>query len=232
MRNGARMMKKILSICGIGVLVISILGAYWLFGGSKEPLNGLMVLGEEQALKKIEMEHKKEIKSATFYKVKQEDNGGKKMLIMSEKTAEEIVKRGILREKDNNDFMRSSTPISSLSRIKDKGALVFADPKHKSIKNVEMNGTKIQTKYESNSYFGFPRGDAEKLLLVVNNDTFQKIPSPEVDMSILELNKTYGENKVVDPNDIEAVQAKNEFDKLTTSIRGDVKSVIDISIMK
>ncbi|HDR7951287.1 TPA: hypothetical protein QCY38_005073 [Bacillus toyonensis] len=225
-------MKKILSICGIGLFVISILGACSLFGGNKAPLNGLMLLGEEQALKKIETEHKKEIKSATFYKVKQEVNGGKKMLIMNEKTAKDIVKRGILREKDNDGFISSSTPISSLPKIKDKEALVFADPKHTSMKNVEMNGTKIQTKYESNSDFWFPRGDKEELLLVVDNDTFQKISLPEVDMSIVELNKTYGENKAVDSSDIEVVQASNEFDKLTKSIRGDVKKLFIISIMK
>ncbi|MGQ4671881.1 lipoprotein BA_5634 family protein (plasmid) [Bacillus toyonensis] len=148
------------------------------------------------------------------------------------KTAKDIVKRGILREKDNDGFISSSTPISSLPKIKDKEALVFADPKHTSMKNVEMNGTKIQTKYESNSDFWFPRGDKEELLLVVDNDTFQKISLPEVDMSIVELNKTYGENKAVDSSDIEVVQASNEFDKLTKSIRGDVKKLFIISIMK
>ncbi|MBW3496597.1 lipoprotein BA_5634 family protein [Bacillus sp. FDAARGOS_1420] len=227
-------MKKILSICGMGLLVISILGACSLFGGNKEPRNGLMLLGEQQALKKIETEHKKEIKSATFYKVKQEENNGKKMFIMNEKTAAGIVKRGILREKDNDDNMRNSTPISSLPKIKDKEALVFADPKHKDIKNVEVNGIKMQAKYENNSGFGFPRWDQQKeeLLLVVDNATFQKIPSPEIDMSIVELNKTYGENKASSIDDIEAVQAQNEWEKLTKSIQDDVKSVIDISIMK
>ncbi|MGQ4671882.1 lipoprotein BA_5634 family protein (plasmid) [Bacillus toyonensis] len=93
-------MKKILSICGIGLFVISILGACSLFGGNKAPLNGLMLLGEEQALKKIETEHKKEIKSATFYKVKQEVNGGKKMLIMNEKNGKgHCEKRDIKRER-------------------------------------------------------------------------------------------------------------------------------------
>ncbi|MCD2334461.1 lipoprotein BA_5634 family protein [Bacillus cereus] len=225
-------MKKILSICGIGLFVISILGACSLFGGNKAPLNGLMLLGEEQALKKIETEHKKEIKSTTFYKVKQVENDGRKMLIMNEKTAKDIVKRGILREKDNDDFISSSTSISSLPKIKNKEALVFADPKHKDIKNIEINGSEIRTKYESNSDFGFPRGDKEGLLLAVDNDTFQKIPLPEVDMSIVELNKTYGERKSVDPNDIEAVQASNELAKLTKPIRGNVKRLFTISIMK
>ncbi|MRC19806.1 hypothetical protein GH866_30225 [Bacillus thuringiensis] len=227
-------MKKILSICGIGLFVISILGACSLFGGNKEPLNGLMLLGEEQTLKKIETEHKKEIKSAAFYKVKQEENNGKKMLIMNEKTAKEIVKRGILREKDDDDNMRHSTPISSLPRIKDKEAMIFADPKHKDIKNVEVNEIKIQAKYESNSGFSFPRWsqDKEELLLIVDNDTFHKIASPEIDMSIVELNKSYGENSAVDNTDAEAVQNKNEFKKLRESIQGDVKSVSAISIMK
>ncbi|WP_180250255.1 lipoprotein BA_5634 family protein [Bacillus toyonensis] len=227
-------MKKILSICGIGVLVISMLGACSLFGGNKEPRNGLMLLGEQQALKKIETEHKKEIKSATFYKVKQEENSGKNLFIMNEKTAEEIVKRGILREKDDDGYISTSTPLSSLPKIKDKEALVFADPKHTSIKNVEVNGIKIQAKYESNSGFGFPRWDQQKeeLLLVVDNDIFQKIPSPEMSMSIIELNKTYGENKAVNSSDIEAVQAQNEFEKLQKSMQGDVKRALSISIMK
>ncbi|WP_410993495.1 lipoprotein BA_5634 family protein [Bacillus cereus] len=224
-------MKKILSIFGIGLFVISILGACSLFGGSKEPLNGLMVLGEHQALKKIETEHKKEIKSAAFYKVKQEENNGKEMFIMNEKTAEEIVKRGILREKDDDGWTRTSTPLSSLPKIKGEEALVLADPKHKDIKKVEFGGIEINTKYESNTYFGFPR-DKEVLLLVVDSDTFQKISLPEIDMSIVELNKTYGENKTIDPKDIEAVQTKNELDKLKKSIQDDVKSVIDISIIK
>ncbi|MGH1287820.1 lipoprotein BA_5634 family protein [Bacillus toyonensis] len=226
------MMKKILSICGIGLFVISILGACSLFGGNKAPLNGLMLLGEEQALKKIETEHKKEIKSSTFYKVKQEENGGKNTLIMNEKTAKDIVKRGILREKDNDGFIRSSTPIASLPKIKDKKALIFADPKYTSIKNVEMNGAKIQTKYESNSGFGFPRGETEELLLVVDNDTFQKISLPEVDMSIVELNKTYGDHQAADLSDAEEVLASQELDKLKKSIQGDVKRIFNISIMK
>ncbi|MBW3496730.1 lipoprotein BA_5634 family protein [Bacillus sp. FDAARGOS_1420] len=224
-------MKKILSICGMGLLVISILGACSLFGGNKAPLNGLMLLGEEQTLKKIETEHKKEIKSAAFYKVKQEENNGMKMFIMNEKTAKEIVKRGILREKDDDGYMSTSTPLSSLPKIKDKEALVFADPKHKDIKKVEMSGTEIQTKYKSNSDFGFPK-DKEELLLVVDNAMFQKIPSPEIDMSIIELNKTYGEDKAITADDIEAVQAQNELKKLTKSIQDDVKDVIWISIMK
>lgn len=222
---------KILSICGMGLLVMSILGACSLFGGNKEPSNGLMLLGEQQALKKIEVEHKKEIKSITFYKVKQEENNGKKLLIMNEKTGEDIAKRGILREKDDDDNMRNSTPLSSLPKIKDQEALIFADPKHKDIKKMEVSGTDIQTKYESNSYFGFPR-DKEALLLIVDDATFQKIPATEVDMGIVELNKTYGDNTAVDSRDKEAVQAQNELDKLKKSIQGDVKSVESISIMK
>lgn len=226
------MMKKILSIFGMGLILISILCACSLFRGNKEPTNGLMLLGEQKALKKIEAEHNKKIKSATFYKVKQEENNGQRMLVMNEKTVEEIVKSGILRGKDDDEFMSNSTPISSLPKIKDKGALVFADPKHKSIKSVKMNGTKIHAKYESNSDFEFPRGDKAELLLVVDNSTIHiSIPSLEIDMCIVELNKTYGENKTINANDI-AVQARNELDKLTKSIRGDVKELCVISIIK
>ncbi|HDR7454973.1 lipoprotein BA_5634 family protein [Bacillus cereus] len=227
-------MKKILSICGIGIFLISMLGACSLFGGNKEPNNGLLLLGEEQALKAVGKKHKKEIKSAIFYKAKQAESGGKQVFMLNEQTAQKIVKRGILREKDDDGYMSTSTPVSSLPKIKDKKALVFADPKHKDIQNMEVNGMMIQTKYESNSIIGgFPRGKkSEELLLVVDNATFQKIPSPEIDMSVMELNKTYGENKSVNTKDIEAVQAQNELIKLIESIQGDVTSVTPISILK
>lgn len=224
------MMKKILSICGIGMFVISILGACSLFGGNKQPNNGLLLLGEEQALKAVENKHKKEIESATFYKAKQAESDGKQVFILDEQTAQKIVKNGILREKVDDGYMNTSTPVSALPKIKNKEAIVFAGPKHKNLKIVEINGTKIQTKYESNSYFWFPR--KEELLLVVDNATFQKIPSPEIDMGIIKLNKTYGENKAFSDRDIEEKQAQNEFRKLINSIKGDVKRVTPISIVK
>jgi len=226
------MMKKILSIYGIGLLVISIFGACSLFGGNEEPRNGLMLLGEQQTLKKIETEHKKEIKSTAFYKIKQAEYDGGQAVIMDKETAKKMMDRGILRKRDNDDDMISSAPLFSLPTSgKDEGIL-FANKDKKDVKNVDLNGTKVNVKYDSDTWFGHGRDKFGKIIVIVDKDTFQKIPSAEIDMSIMELNKTYGKLGGHRTDDIEAVQALKEFEKLTKSIQGDVKSAFSISIMK
>lgn len=229
MRNGARMMKKILSICGIGLFVISILGACSLFGGNKEPLNGLMLLGEEQVLKKIETEHKKEIKSATFYKIKQTEYDGEQAFIMDKETAKKVMDCGILRKRDNNDDMISSAPLFSLPTSGKGEGILFANKDKKDVKTVVLNGTKVNVKYDSDTWFGHMRGQFDKIIVIVDKATFQKIPSPESDMSIVELNKTYGENKPSISNNVEEAQNANELKKLVKNMES---KVVPISIIK
>ncbi|MCD2338383.1 lipoprotein BA_5634 family protein [Bacillus cereus] len=225
-------MKKILSICGIGLFVISILGACSLFGGNKEPLNGLMLLGEEQTLKKIETEHKKEIKSAAFYKIKQVEYDGEQAFIMDKETAKKVMDRGILRKRDNSNDMISSAPLFSLPASgKDEGIL-FANKDKKDVKIVVLNGTKVNVKYDSDTWFGHMRGKFDKIIVIVDNSAFQKIPATEIDMSIVELNKTYGENKPSSSDDVEEAQNANELNKLVKNIENDVEFLMPISIMK
>ncbi|PGB52989.1 lipoprotein BA_5634 family protein [Bacillus anthracis] len=225
-------MKKILSICGIGLFVISILGACSLFGGNKEPLNGLMLLGEEQTLKKIETEHKKEIKSAAFYKIKQVEYDGEQAFIMDKETAKKVMDRGILRKRDNSNDMISSAPLFSLPASgKDEGIL-FANKDKKDVKTVVLNGTKVNVKYDSDTWFGHMRGKFDKIIVIVDNSAFQKIPATEIDMSIVELNKTYGENKLSSSDDVEEAQNANEFKKLVKNMVSDVKLSMPISIIK
>lgn len=130
------------------------LGACSLFGGNEQPLNGLMLLGEQQTLKTIEDKQKSEFKSVALYKVKRTESERKQVLVMDEKTAQKIVKTGIITESDNNEDMFGSKPIFSLPKITDIEALLFAHPKDKNIKAVELNGIKIKTKYEKNAWLG------------------------------------------------------------------------------
>jgi hypothetical protein len=214
--------------------VISILGACSLFGGNKEPLNGLMLLGEEQTLKKIETEHKKEIKSAAFYKIKQVEYDGEQAFIMDKETAKKkkVMDRGILRKRDNSNDMISSAPLFSLPASgKDEGIL-FANKDKKDVKTVVLNGTKVNVKYDSDTWFGHMRGKFDKIIVIVDNSAFQKIPATEIDMSIVELNKTYGENKPSSSDDVEEAQDANEFEKLVKNMVSDVKLSMPISIIK
>lgn len=225
-------MKKILSIFGIGLFVISILGACSLFGGNKEPLNGLMLLGEEQILKKIETGNKKEIKSAAFYKIKQVEYDGEQAFIMDKETAKKVMDRGILRKRDNSNDMISSAPLFSLPASEKEEGILFANKDKKDVKTVILNGTKVNVKYDSDTWFGHMRGPFDKIIVIVDNAAFQRIPATEIDMSIVELNKTYGENKPSSSDDVEEAQNANEFKKLVKDMESDVKLLMPISIIK
>lgn len=221
------MMRKILSICGIGLIVISILGACSLFGGNKEPLNGLMLVGERQTLKTIEDKHKSEFKSAALYKVKRTESEGKQVFVMDEKTAQKIVGMGIIVESDNNEDIMGSEPIFSLPKIKDSEALLLAHPKDKNIKAVELNGIKIKTKYGKNAWLGggdFRDKKLDELLLIVDNNTFERIPAFETYMDIIELNKTYKFHN--DEKDAAEKQDNNEYFTFLKGIQNDMNDGI------
>jgi len=226
------MMKKLLSICGIGLFMISMLGACSLFGSNKEPLNGLMLLGEEQTLKKIETEHKKEISSAAFYKVKQVEYDGEQAFIMDKETAKNVMDRGILRKRDNSNDTISSAPLFSLPASKKEEGILFANKDRNDVKTVILNGTKVNVKYDSDTWFGHVRDKFNKIIVIVDNSTFQKIPAAGIDMSIVELNKTYGENKPSSSDNVEGIQSANEFEKLVKNMESDVKLLVPISFIK
>ncbi|HDX9707609.1 TPA: hypothetical protein ROY17_005361 [Bacillus thuringiensis] len=223
-------MKKLLYICGIGIFVISVLGECLLFGGKKEgsaTLNGVMLVGEHQALKTIKDKFKNEIKSATLYKIKQTESEGKHVFVMDEKTAQKVVKTGIIAESDSNDDKFGSEPIFSLPKITDNEALLLAHPKNKNIKNVELSGMKIKTKYKNNAWLGggdFRNKKLDELLLIVDNDTFEKLPTSESYLNIVELNKTYKFNKY-ERNNAEK-QSNNEYFKFIKNIQTNIKDGI------
>ncbi|MBW3496542.1 lipoprotein BA_5634 family protein [Bacillus sp. FDAARGOS_1420] len=195
-------------------------------------MNGLMLLGEEQTLKKIETEYKKEVKSTAFYKIKQVEYDGEQAFIMDKETAKKVMNSGILRKRDNSDDMISSAPLFSLPASGKEEGILFANKDKKDVKTVVLNGTKVNVKYDSDTWFGHMRGEFDKIIVIVDNTAFQKIPATEIDMSIVELNKTYGENKPFGSDDVEEAQNANEFEKLVKNMVSDVKLSMPISIIK
>ncbi|HHK5542538.1 MULTISPECIES: lipoprotein BA_5634 family protein [Bacillus cereus group] len=233
-------MNKILSICGIGMLVISMLGACSLFGGKKEPetLNGLILLGEQQALKKIEGEHKKDIKSATLYKAKQVESEGKQVFVMDKETAKRVMDRDILRKRDNNDGIMSSAPLRSFPASGKDESILFANKKNKDIKTLVLNGTKVHVNYDSDTWLGGwrQRSKFDEMIVIVPSSTFAKISVPEISMAIVELNKTSRDNKRPVDQDTEEKQTKSEFEfeKVVTELTKDLNTqdVLRVSIIK
>ncbi|KMN46713.1 lipoprotein BA_5634 family protein [Bacillus sp. LK2] len=225
-------MKKVMKLCMVGIVSISMLGACS-FGKKEEPRNGALLIGEEQSLKEIVSQNKNDIKSSDLYKVKRAESNGKQVLIMNQKTAEDVVKKGILRESDNDKDLNSSDPITSLPTIPKGKAVMFTNPKNKAINEITVNDKKINVQYESNTWLGHERtSNYEDIILIVDNATFKEVPVAETDMEILQFNKSYGEDKPFNRDDAEAMQKETEWTKLTKGMEKQVDSIDSLSIIK
>ncbi|MGE7891049.1 lipoprotein BA_5634 family protein [Bacillus cereus] len=225
-------MKKVLSVCVAGIVSISMLGACS-FGKREEPRNAALLIGEEQSLKDIVNQHKSEIKTNSFYKVKKAESDGKHVLIIDQKTAGKMVEIGVLRESDNDDDVWSSDPITSLPSVPKGKALLLASNKDKNIKQLTMNEKKIDVQYVSNTWFGHYRnGDYEELIAIVDNTTFNQIPVNESSLGILHFNKSYGEDRPYNSDDMKAVQAETEWKKIVNSMKDRVDVIDAVSILK
>ncbi|MDZ4417347.1 lipoprotein BA_5634 family protein [Bacillus cereus] len=225
-------MKKVLKVCVAGVVSISMLGACS-FGKREEPRNAALLIGEEHSLKDIANQHKSEIKTNAFYKVKKAESDGKHVLIMDQKTAGKMVEIGVLRESDNDNDVWSSDPIKSLPSVPKGKALLLASNKDKKIKELTINEKKIDVQYASNTWFGHYRNaDYEDLIAIVDNSTFNQIPVNESSLGILHFNKSYGEDRPYDSDDMKAVQAETDWKKIVKSMKDQVDVIDAISILK
>ncbi|MFA2602421.1 lipoprotein BA_5634 family protein [Bacillus cereus] len=122
-------MRKIINLCMIGAILF---GLYLAFT-PKEPRNGILMLGDKQALQDIRSENKSKIKSIDLYKVKTAQYNGESVFIMDQKTSEAVIKKGILREGEDH-FTPISDPIKSMPKITNDTAVLFASEKNKNIK--------------------------------------------------------------------------------------------------
>ncbi|PEK92848.1 lipoprotein BA_5634 family protein [Bacillus mycoides] len=225
-------MKKVMKVCVAGIVSISMLGACS-FGKKEEPRNAALLIGGEQSLKGIVNQHKSEIKTNTLYKVKQAEIDGKQVLMMDQKTAKKMVGLGVLRESDNDDEVWSSDPIKSVPSVPKGKAVLLASKKNKKIKELTINEKKIDVQYASDTWFGHYRNpNYEELIVIVDNATFNQIPVNETSMEILHFNKSYGEDRPYNTDDVTAVQAETEWEKLTKTMGSQVDVLDAVSIIK
>ncbi|MCR8963331.1 lipoprotein BA_5634 family protein [Brevibacillus halotolerans] len=222
-------MRKIINICVIAAVLF---GVYLTFI-YKEPRNGILMFGDKQALQDIKNEHNSEIKSVDLYKVKTTKSDKNSVFIMDQKTAEDVIKKGILRKESKQGFA-ASDPIQSLPKITNGEAVLFTDKKNENLKKIAFDGKEIPVRYDSNTWFGHDRfSEYDEFILIVDNSTFNQIPSKETYMGIFTLNKVYGKNNgVVDTNDAKQVQTEKEFMKLTESRMDNVHFIKGLSILE
>lgn len=215
----------------VGIVSISVLGACS-FGKTEEPRNGVVLIGEEQRLKEVVNQHKSDIKSNDLYKVKRAESDGKQVLIIDQKTAEGVMKKGVLRKTDHQG-PTSSGPITSLPTIPKGKVVMFTSNKDKEIKEIKVNDKKIKVQYEDDISLGRVRASTyEDIILLVDATTFKDIPGTETYMEVLHFNKSYGENRAFNGDDAEAMQAWNEWEKFTKDMKEQVNSFDTVSIIK
>ncbi|HDR4424044.1 TPA: hypothetical protein QCP59_004926 [Bacillus cereus] len=221
-------MRKVINICVIGALLF---GLYMAFT-PKEPRNGILMLGDKQALQDIRSENKSEIKSIDLYKVKTAQYNGESVFIMNQKTGEAVIKKGILRKGEDHSIPISD-PIKSMPKINDN-AVLFAGERNKNLKKLVIADKEIPVKYDSNTWFGHYRNsNYEQCILIVDNSIFTQIPVQETYMGVFELNKVYGNNHgVVDTDDKKSVQVEKEFQKLIESRKDNSQFLEGVSIIK
>lgn len=222
-------MNIIKNLCVFGAVLF---GLYLAFTFT-EPRNGILILGDKHTIEKIKVDQKSKVKSTDFYKVKITKHDGHPVLIMDQKTAKDIVTKGVLREGENSNIAVSE-PIHSLPEIKNNDALLLADKKYQSQKEIKIADKEITVSYGGNTWFGHSRDmESEEVILIVNNSIFNRIPVEEIDMGILELNKVYGNNNgIVDMNDARSVKAENEFTQIFESNSDGIKFSKGLSIIK
>ncbi|MGR3775896.1 lipoprotein BA_5634 family protein [Bacillus paramycoides] len=223
-------MKKVIKLCMVGIVSISVLGACS-FGKTEEPRNGAVLIGEEQPLKEIVNQHKSDIKSNDLYKVKRAESDGKQVLIIDQKTAEGVMKKGVLRKTDHQG-PTSEGPITSLPTIPKGKILMFTSNKDKEMKEIKVNDKKIKVQYEDDISLGRVRASTyEDIILLVDAATYKDVPGTETYMEVLHFNKSYGENKSFNGDDAEAMQAWNEWEKFTKDMKEQVNSFDTVSII-
>ncbi|MGN4446721.1 lipoprotein BA_5634 family protein [Bacillus cereus group sp. MYBK79-1] len=224
-------MKKVMKLCMVGIVSISVLGACS-FGKTEEPRNGAVIIGEEQRLKDIVAQHKSEIKSNDLYKIKRAESDGKQVLIIDQKTAEGVMKKGVLRKTDHQGVTNDG-PITSLPTIPKGKVVMFTSNRNKEIKEIKVNDKKINVQYEDDISLGRVRASTyEDIILIVDATTFKDLPGTETYMDILHFHKSYGENIAFNGDDAEAMQEWREWEKVTKDMKEQVNSFDTVSIIK
>ncbi|QWH31822.1 hypothetical protein EXW51_28415 (plasmid) [Bacillus mycoides] len=227
-------MKKRLGLLIVAGISITVLGACSLFGAKNSPANGIsMEVGEisEQTRNSIIDLYKDITTSQELYQIKEGtidnnklniklpnnfggDSATSNLLFISRTTAEEMNKKGLIRERDNNSGVTSSVPIASLPKRKKDEIILFANKEYKDLKEITYDEKKMGTQYEGDVWLSPYRGGSNEILLIVDDTLFKEINGKEKTRQILSFNKSFGNLNL--ENQGKAPELRKEIDKVNT----------------
>jgi len=240
-------LKKRLGLLIVAGISITMLGACSLFGTKDSPANGLSIEGEqlnEQTKNSIIDLYKDITISQDQFKIKagsidnnkldiklptnfggSMDTATSNLLFISRTTAEEMNKKGLIRERDNNSGLPSSVPIDSLPKRKKDEIILFANKEYKDLKELTFDEKKMNVQYKGDVWLSPYRGGSNEILLIVDDTLFKEINGKEKTRQILSFNKSFGNLNLV--NQGKAPELSKEIDKINTVLGNKEMSAID-----
>ncbi|MGE7897939.1 lipoprotein BA_5634 family protein [Bacillus paramycoides] len=212
------------------------LGACSLFGTKDSPANGISIeVGKinEQARNSIIDLYKDITTSQDLYQLKEGtidnnklniklpnnfggDSATSNLLFISRTTAEQMNKKGLIRERDNNEGLTSSVPIDSLPKIEKDETILFANKEYKDLKKLTFDEKKMNVQYKGDVWLSPYRGGSNVILLIVDDTLFKEINGKEKTRQILSFNKSFGNLNLV--NQGKAPELSKEIDKVKTAL--------------
>ncbi|PGW70187.1 lipoprotein BA_5634 family protein [Bacillus thuringiensis] len=227
-------MKKRIGLLIVAGISITMLGACSLFGTKDSPANGISIeVGaiNEQTRSSIIDSYKDITSSQDLYQLKEGtidnnkldiklptnfgdsmDTATSNLLFISRTTAEKMNKKGLIRERDNNEGLLSSDPLDSLPKIGKNETIIFANKEYKDLKELTFDNKKMNVQYKGDVWLSPYRGESNEILLIVDDTLFKEINGKEKTRQILSFNKSFGNLNLV--NQGKAPELSKEIDKL------------------
>ncbi|EOO25557.1 hypothetical protein ICM_04877 [Bacillus cereus BAG1X2-3] len=245
-------MKKRIGLLIVASISITMLGACSLFGTKDSPANGLSIEVEqlnEQTRNSIIDSYKDITTSQDLYQLKEGtidnnkldiklpikfgdsmDTATSTLLFISRTTAEKMVKKGLILERDNNQGDISSDPVDSLPKSKKGETILFANKEYKDLKELTFDQKKMNVQYKGDVWLSPYRGGSNVMLLIVDDTLFKEINGKEKTRQILSFNKSFGNRNLV--NQGKAPELSKEIDKVNTALSTEEKRAINFVNIK
>ncbi|QKH04927.1 hypothetical protein FOC93_01790 (plasmid) [Bacillus cereus] len=245
-------MKKRLGLLIVAGISITLLGACSLFGTKNSPANGISIeVGaiNEQARSSIIDSYKDITSSQDLYQLKEGtidnnkldiklptnlrdsmDTATSNLLFISRTTAEKMNKKGLIRERDNNEGLLSSDSLDSLPKIEKDETIIFANKEYKDLKELTFDKKKMNVQYKGDAWLSPYRGGSNEILLIVDDTLFKEINGKEKTRQILSFNKSFGNLNLV--NQGKAPELSKEIEKVNTALGTEEKRAVNFVNIK
>ncbi|PQQ52366.1 lipoprotein BA_5634 family protein [Bacillus thuringiensis] len=245
-------MKKRIGLLIVAGISITVLGACSLFGTKDSPANGISIeVGaiNEQTKSSIIDSYKDITSSQDLYQLKEGtidnnkldiklptnlgdsmDTATSNLLFISRTTAEKMNKKGLIRERDNNEGLLSSDSLDSLPKIEKDETIIFANKEYKDLKELTFDKKKMNVQYKGDAWLSPYRGGSNEILLIVDDTLFKEINGKEKTRQILSFNKSFGNLNLV--NQGKAPELSKEIDKVNTALGTEEKRAINFVNIK